>query len=176
MTPEEAAKINLTSKILLKSGDQAVIVGYFHNLHCIVGYELTNPPLKLMLTILLSSATSIKASTQRPTIEVRTQPIQGLGIHVSVYSLRYAFKSSSISRLMAQDHCLEILRRSVLCQPDLTLQSIHWQDERKRGMDLEPESTRECVDFTTVYDFTVSRRFSRVMIVGSENSVDAVED
>ena len=43
-------------------------------------------------------------------------------------------------------------------------------------MDLEPESTREWVDFTAVYDFTVSRRFSRVMIVGSENSVDAVGD
>ncbi|KAL6714528.1 hypothetical protein ACLMJK_007953, partial [Lecanora helva] len=35
VTPEEAAKVNLTSKIKLKSGDQAVVVGYFHNLHCI---------------------------------------------------------------------------------------------------------------------------------------------
>lgn len=41
VTPEEADKINLTSKIFLKSGDQAVILGYFHNLHCIVSYKLT---------------------------------------------------------------------------------------------------------------------------------------
>lgn len=72
---------------------------------------------------------------------------------------------------MAQDHCLEVLRRSVLCQPDLTLHSIHWQDEQKRGMDLEPDSTRECVDFSAIYDFSMTRRFPRDMIVGSENSM-----
>lgn len=53
VTHEEAAKVNLTSKILLKSGDKAIIVGYFHNLHCLVGCELTQSVLKFLLTTMI---------------------------------------------------------------------------------------------------------------------------
>lgn len=66
--------------------------------------------------------------------------------------------------LTIKDHCLEVLRTSVLCQPDLTLHAIHWQDEQKRGMALQPESTRECMDFNAIYDLAMTRRFARTMI------------
>ncbi|EPE25360.1 hypothetical protein GLAREA_01272 [Glarea lozoyensis ATCC 20868] len=131
VSPEESAKVNLTSDIRLKNGDQAVVVGYFHNLHCLrYLYQGLHPE------------TYVRSGGD---------PSHG-GLHHSY-------------------HCLEVLRRSVLCNPDLTLHAIHWQTEEKLGMTLRPESTRQCVDFQAIYDFSMTRRFARNMIVDVEDSV-----
>lgn len=39
-------------------------------------------------------------------------------------------------------------------------------------MDLEADSARECVDFDAIYNFSMSRRFPRDMIVGAEDRAD----
>ena len=89
----------------------------------------------------------------------------GLGHSCKTPLLQYsARKIFARGKLTTADHCLEVLRRSVLCQPDLTLQAIHWQDEEKTGMDLEPQSPRECVDFSAIDEFSATRMFSRDMI------------
>ncbi|KAG9235551.1 hypothetical protein BJ875DRAFT_483106 [Amylocarpus encephaloides] len=123
VTTEEAASLNLKSKIKLESGNQAAIMGYFHNLHCIDFIQTY--------------------------IHERGIP------HI-------------LDFIILANHCIEVLRRSVLCQPDLSVHAIHWQDEKRRGMTLESNSTRECVNFDAVNDFALTRRFRRHEIVGEK--------
>jgi hypothetical protein len=75
--------------------------------------------------------------------------------------------------LTIEDHCVEVLRRSVLCQPDLSVHAIRWQDEKKLGMDLYPESKRECVNFEALFNYSLTRTFPRNLIVGIEDSAVA---
>ncbi|KAF4629402.1 hypothetical protein G7Y89_g8740 [Cudoniella acicularis] len=126
--PEEAKTLNLSSHIRLKNGDQAAIVGYFHNLHCIrYLYQ---------------------------------------GLHPEVY---HRNGISGHAGLAHSHHCIEALRSSILCKPDLTVHAIHWQDDKKIGMTLQPESTRECVDFDSLYEFSKTRAFPRSEIVVTDD-------
>ena len=60
-----------------------------------------------------------------------------------------------------KDHCLEVMRRSVLCNPDLTPYEIFWKDSRKTGMTLRAGAQRKCIDFNAIKNFAKSRTFSR---------------
>ena len=160
----------MTSHIKLKNNDQAVVVGYFHNLHCIVSHERSKSNRKLFLNVIPFSGTCIKDFIQRPISETTVLDMRDLATHVSRF-LQTLLRIISTQALTIVDHCLEVLRRSILCKPDLTLHAIHWQTEEKLGMTLQPESTRECVDFSALYDFAMTRKFPRNMIVGVEDSV-----
>ncbi|TVY54106.1 hypothetical protein LCER1_G004268 [Lachnellula cervina] len=130
VSPEEVAKLDLKSRVHLKNGDQAAVMGYFHNLHC--------------LRYLYQGL--------HPDIYVRGGDPGHSGHHHDY-------------------HCIEVLRRSVLCQPDFSVHGIHWQHEDKKvGVDLQPESKRECVNFEAVYNYSMTRRFPYDMIVGVEGS------
>jgi hypothetical protein len=56
----------------------------------------------------------------------------------------------------------------MLCNPDLTLNEIHWEDERKIGMTLRSESPRQCVDFDEINKLAMSRKFPREQIVDAD--------
>jgi hypothetical protein len=73
--PEEISQLDLNSKIHLKNGDQGAIMGYFHNLHCIVSSHTRRLPSHSLKDVSFSDI-STKAYTQRLIHEAAKQHMQ----------------------------------------------------------------------------------------------------
>ena len=67
--------------------------------------------------------------------------------------------------LTSIDHCLEVLRSSVICNPDLSPYEIFWTDHQKMTIMARAPAQRQCVDFDAIQDFARSRAYHRGDIV-----------
>lgn len=57
------------------------------------------------------------------------------------------------------DHCLEALRTSMMCHPDLTPNNYFWSHDERHEISVGPDVPRECVDWSRVQDFMYSRQY-----------------
>ncbi|RDW81845.1 hypothetical protein BP6252_02957 [Coleophoma cylindrospora] len=58
------------------------------------------------------------------------------------------------------DHCLEALRLRLTCQPDLTVMTYHWPEEKAYKPDPDYRTSRKCVDWDKLHEFAINRSFS----------------
>jgi len=76
---------------------------------------------------------------------------------------RLAMPSSSpysiLTARLNPDHCIDYLRQSFMCQPDLTPTVYHWNVEY-RGYEIADSLPHQCVDFDLVYEWALSRNTS----------------
>jgi hypothetical protein len=71
---------------------------------------------------------------------------------------------------MLEDHCIEALRDSMVCKPDLNLYGIKWSDEQKSNLALQTGVHRECVDYESIVDVTLVRKVGPTMFADAEDS------
>lgn len=62
-------------------------------------------------------------------------------------------------------HCLESLRTSMLCHPDLTTNRFYWSDRPWHDLSVRPDVTRECMDWSMLEEFMKDRRYDPREIV-----------
>ncbi|CAD6445427.1 802147b3-1a09-4516-854a-ed2cc0674ab3 [Sclerotinia trifoliorum] len=66
-------------------------------------------------------------------------------------------------------HCIEALRDSTVCRPDLNIYGLQWS-EGKTNLALQTDVNRECVDFDSIYDIAVSRKVTPRMLADAQDS------
>ncbi|KAF2228460.1 hypothetical protein EV356DRAFT_87796 [Viridothelium virens] len=95
-----------------------------------------------------------------------------LGYQHNLHCIRYLYQSlhpEVYGRMSGHDHaalehsyhCLEVLRRSTLCQPDLTLTEIFWKNDKNDSVTLKADSPRECLDIGAIMRVAEGRKYSR---------------
>ena len=57
-------------------------------------------------------------------------------------------------------HCLEAVRQSVMCTPDLTPRSVFWEDEERTNIAVNPSSRQQCVDWSSLVEWERTRSYS----------------
>lgn len=62
-------------------------------------------------------------------------------------------------------HCLEAIRTSMLCHPDLTPNRFFWSDRAWHDLSVAPDVTRECVDWDSMQAFMKERTYDPKDIV-----------
>lgn len=63
-------------------------------------------------------------------------------------------------RITHAGHCLEALRQSVMCTPDLTPRSVLWEDDEKSNIAVNPSVKLECLDWSTLVDWMRGRMYN----------------
>ena len=63
------------------------------------------------------------------------------------------------------EHCLEALRTSIMCQPDLTPNRFFWSNRPWHDLSVGPNVTRECVNWSLLEAFLKERTYEQRDIV-----------
>ena len=58
------------------------------------------------------------------------------------------------------DHCLEAVRSSVMCYPDLTLHPLVWGDIKGHPLLASPNVPRKCVDWGKLMEWSSTRHYT----------------
>ena len=54
-------------------------------------------------------------------------------------------------------HCLEALRQSIMCTPDLTPRSTFWEDEQRSNIAVNPSVRHQCLEWTSLVRWMKTR-------------------
>ena len=54
------------------------------------------------------------------------------------------------ARVAHAGHCLEAIRQSVMCTPDLTPRSVRWEDEERENIAMNPSGKMQCLDWESL--------------------------
>lgn len=54
------------------------------------------------------------------------------------------------ARVRHAGHCLEALRQSVMCNPDLTPRGVRWEDEDRKNVAVNPSAKMQCLDWDSL--------------------------
>ena len=65
-------------------------------------------------------------------------------------------------------HCLEAMRTSIMCQPDMTPNRFYWSGRPWHDLSVGPDVTRECVDWSRLEAFMKERTYVESDIVKKE--------
>ena len=57
------------------------------------------------------------------------------------------------------EHCLEAIRTSILCQPDLTPNRFYWSGREWHDLSVKPDVSRECVNWNRLERFMHARGY-----------------
>ena len=58
------------------------------------------------------------------------------------------------------DHCLEAVRTSIMCHPDLTPHPLQWAENMpNHPLVANPNVVRECVDWDYLHEFMKTRKY-----------------
>ena len=58
-----------------------------------------------------------------------------------------------------EGHCLEALRTSMMCHPDLTPHPFYWSNVRGHVLNPNPNIKRECVSWDSLREFRAARHY-----------------
>jgi len=72
-------------------------------------------------------------------------------------------------------HCLEAIRTSIMCHPDLTPNRYYWSGRPWHDLSVHPAFTRECVNWSILEDFVNERGYDPDTIVKGHDKVIADE-
>ena len=61
--------------------------------------------------------------------------------------------------LMAIVHCLEVLRTSLMCNPDLTPFPYYWSGRQWHDITVASNTSRECIDWDALQESIVPRKY-----------------
>ena len=62
-------------------------------------------------------------------------------------------------RVMHAGHCLEAIRQSVMCAPDLTPRGVDWEDDEKENIKMNPSVKLECLNWPSLVGWMRERRY-----------------
>lgn len=62
--------------------------------------------------------------------------------------------------LVHAGHCLESIRQSVMCTPDLTPRSVFWEDAERTNIAVNPSARQTCVDWPSLVQWEQSRAYN----------------
>ena len=62
-------------------------------------------------------------------------------------------------------HCLEAIRTSLTCYPDLNLHSYYWTGRKTHDLTVDARVSRQCVDWDRLQESLSSRDFSNEDII-----------
>ncbi|CAO1605803.1 hypothetical protein XANCAGTX0491_009309 [Xanthoria calcicola] len=71
------------------------------------------------------------------------------------------------------DHCIEFLRQSALCRPDLSLTTFKWDPQKTRPMFNASESSHTCVNWDILIESMAARRVTENEILSLKNPLTA---
>ena len=57
-------------------------------------------------------------------------------------------------------HCLEAIRQSIMCVPDLTPRSVYWKDEERSNIAVNPSVEQECLDWSLLNEWMEMRTYT----------------
>jgi len=63
-------------------------------------------------------------------------------------------------KVMHAGHCLEALRQSMMCTPDLTPRSVIWEDEERTNIAVNPSVRMECLNWESLVGWMRGRGYS----------------
>ena len=63
-------------------------------------------------------------------------------------------------RITHAGHCLEALRQSVMCTPDLTPRSVLWEDDEKSNIVVNPSVKLKCLDWLSLVEWMRGRMYN----------------
>lgn len=63
-------------------------------------------------------------------------------------------------RVVHAGHCLEALRQSIMCTPDLTPRGVFWEDEERSNIAVNPSSKMECLDWESLVGWMRVRSYT----------------
>ena len=69
-------------------------------------------------------------------------------------------------------HCLETLRTSVMCHPDLTMLPYFWSEIVGHALTPRPNAVRECVDWEALQSYMEPRKYDTTRLVRDGASRD----
>lgn len=72
---------------------------------------------------------------------------------------------------MHAGHCLEALRQSMMCTPDLVPRGVHWEDEEMENIVVDPSVRMECLNWNSLVGWMRGRAYSLTEL-WEENSVE----
>ncbi|MCJ1240721.1 hypothetical protein MMC14_008725 [Varicellaria rhodocarpa] len=56
-------------------------------------------------------------------------------------------------------HCLEALRESVMCTPDLVPRGVFWEDEERSNIAVDPSARQQCVEWGSLVGWMQGRSY-----------------
>ena len=62
--------------------------------------------------------------------------------------------------IVTPGHCLEAMRQSVMCTPDLTPRAVHWEDEEHSGIAGSPRAEQDCMNWESLLRWTETRAYT----------------
>ena len=68
-------------------------------------------------------------------------------------------------------HCLEAVRSSLVCYPDLNPQPYFWSGRDWHDVTVSAKVTRQCVDWEALQESLVPRDFKGTMLIRDEHAV-----
>ena len=175
LSDEEATRLNM-STLPVKNG-HATVFGFSHNIHCLVTMSLISTGIADHLLKkqqrFLRQVIHSDYYYPKETDEQRAEHI----FHARTLSTmpHFSFPSSPstlkpkphISTLTSffsskPDHCLETIRLSVMCVPDLTPLELYWesQEGRKWEVAAKSDSQRECVKWEPLNEWMAPRHYN----------------
>ena len=80
-------------------------------------------------------------------------------LHPSYYYLNQTVAERE-ERITHAGHCLEALRQSVMCTPDLTPRSVSWEDDEKGNIAVNPSVKLECLDWSSLVGWMRGRMYN----------------
>ena len=61
---------------------------------------------------------------------------------------------------MHAGHCLEALRQSIMCTPDLTPRGVVWEDEERGNIAVNPSVKLECLNWESLVEWMEERTYT----------------
>ena len=71
-------------------------------------------------------------------------------LYPSYYYPDHDTEAERRARLGHAGHCLEALRQSVMCNPDLTPRGVRWEDEDRANIAVNPSAKMQCLDWDSL--------------------------
>ncbi|KAI4125971.1 MAG: hypothetical protein LQ338_003997 [Usnochroma carphineum] len=84
-------------------------------------------------------------------------------IHQVIYPSYYYPNQTHLEREMLvihAGHCLEALRQSVMCTPDLTPRGVFWEDRERSNIAVNPSVKMECLDWMSLVGWMRRRNYT----------------
>ena len=169
------------STLPVKNG-HATVFGFNHNIHCLVRcvqFRQGSPDhlLKKQQRFLRQVIHS-DYYYPKETEEQRAEHI----FHARTSTMPHSFPPLPLPNLnltsffsSKPDHCLETIRLSVMCVPDLTPLELYWQSQRGRKWEVaaRSDSQRECVKWEPLNEWMAPRHYNlNDLALGSDSEMD----
>lgn len=152
-------RMNKTSIALRDGSGYIGYLEFVHMLHCVVSDPLELRRIQLMVQRNASTSLNTRGIITNFRALAPSHPLIGVSKDTSR-------SCTSCSHIPVKDHCLEVLRRGIMCSADVTVNTYSWKNpEEIKGDSSWP---RKCTDWESIQVWADERA---VEYVGNDDFV-----